>query len=154
MSIMFCTDGRALLRHKRILIAEDEALVALLEEDGLLEAGADVVGPVTTVDEALRLIEQAEQYGGLSGAILDINLGGELVSRVADRLAELDVPFIFVTGYCKGCETTDAHADAPVLTKPFDPRELIAALHALTATNRRSHSLAHEPSASSAYRRY
>src|SRR5215213_8423994 len=120
-----------MLRDKRILVVEDEALVAMLIEDELLEAGARVVGPAASAGEALRLIETAAD-GGLSAAVLDINLAGEAVRPVADRLAALGVPFLFATGYGEGCDT-GGHATARVLRKPFGPRTLIDAVEALAS---------------------
>ena len=119
----------ATLKGKQILIVEDEALVAILMEDELRNAGAEVVGPVASVGEALRLIDKAAFNGALSAAVLDVSLAGELVDPVADRLASLGVPFVFATGYSEGFKTA-GHA-APVLHKPFDPSHLVAAIEAL-----------------------
>jgi DNA-binding response OmpR family regulator len=118
------------LHGRRVLVVEDEALVAMLLEDGLLEAGAEVVGPACSVDEALGLIERVACDGGLSAAVLDINLQGAAVSPVADRLAALGVPFVFATGYGEDCER-GLHMAAPVLAKPFNPDALVAAIGAL-----------------------
>ena len=116
---------------KRVLIVEDEVLVAMLVEDGLHDAGAEVVGPATTVGEALRLIEGVVHDGGLSAAVLEIDLAGEAAWPVADRLAALGVPFLFATGYGEGCDT-GGHA-APVLHKPFDPHQLVVTVEALVS---------------------
>jgi len=115
---------------RRVLVVEDEALVAMLMEDGLADAGAEVVGPACSVDEALGLIERVACDGGLSAAVLDINLEGANVSPVADRLAALSVPFVFATGYGEGCDRC-GYATAPVLAKPFDPDALVAAVEGL-----------------------
>jgi CheY-like chemotaxis protein len=135
-----CTDTsggrRARLRDKRVLVVEDEAIVAMAVENDLLAAGAEVVGPVGSIGEALRLIEVAAADGGLSAAVLDIKLADEAVSPVADALAERRVPFLFATGYGGNC-VMDGHAAAPVLHKPFDPHDLIVAVAALAATGRR-----------------
>jgi DNA-binding response OmpR family regulator len=120
------------LRDKRILVVEDEAIVAMLVEDGLLDAGAKVLGPATSVGEALHLIERAASDGGLSAAVLDINLNGEAVAPVADMLAALGVPFLFATGYVEGCDT-GGHTAAPILHKPFDPMSLVAAVDTLAS---------------------
>jgi CheY-like chemotaxis protein len=123
---------RPALRGRRVLVVEDEALVAMLLEDGLLDAGAEVVGPAGSVAEALGLVERAARDGGLDAAVLDINLGGAAVAPVADRLAALGVPFVFATGYGEGCDRS-GHAAAPVLAKPFDPDVLVGAIEGLAA---------------------
>jgi DNA-binding response OmpR family regulator len=137
MDAEFSTDRRPVLRGRRILVVEDEALLAMLAEDELLGAGARVVGPAASVAEALRLIEAAAAEGGLSAAVLDVKLAGETVSPVADRLAALGVPFLFATGcdgdFCRRSDGATDHGAAPVLRKPFDPRALVAALDGLTA---------------------
>ena len=120
-----------ILRNKRILVVEDEAIVAMLVEDELIEAGATILGPAASIEEALRLIDGAVSNGGVSAAVLDLKLDGEWVSPVADRLAALGVPFLFATGYGEGCDT-GGHA-APVLRKPFDAAALITAVEALAA---------------------
>jgi DNA-binding response OmpR family regulator len=126
---------RATLHGRRVLVVEDEALIAMSMEDGLLEAGAEVVGPVGSVDEALALIERVACDGGLSAAVLDINLEGKAVKPVADRLAALGVPFLFATGYGAYCDT-GGHGTASMLQKPFGPDKLIAAVGALASASR------------------
>lgn len=118
------------LRGRRVLVVEDEALVAMLVEDELLGAGAAIVGPALTITDALRLIEAAAADGGIDAAVLDINIGGKHVSPVAVRLAALGVPFLFATGYGGDCDT-GGHGAAPTLRKPFAPEMLIAAVEAL-----------------------
>jgi DNA-binding response OmpR family regulator len=123
------------LRGRRILVVEDEALIAMLIEDGLLDAGAKVVGPAATVGEAMQLIDQAASDGGLDAAVLDINLEGNAVSPVADKLAALGVPFVFATGYGKHCDR-GTHSNARVVTKPYDPDALITIVEGLAATGK------------------
>jgi DNA-binding response OmpR family regulator len=119
------------LKGCRVLVVEDEALIAMMLEDVLREAGAEVL-TAATLGEALRLVEAATagHGGGLGAAVLDIDLAGEKVLPVADALARLGVPFLFATGYDAGCDR-GGHAAAPLLRKPYDPLDLIAALAAL-----------------------
>ena len=117
------------LGGRRVLVVEDEALVAMLVEDELRAAGAEVV-VAAALAEALRLV-RAEAIGeGLSAAVLDIDLCGKAVLPVADALADLGVLFLFATGYAVGREL-GLHAAAPVLLKPFEPQDLVATLEAL-----------------------
>jgi DNA-binding response OmpR family regulator len=104
----------------------------MLVEDELRGAGAEVLGPASTVDRALRLVEAVAADGGISAAVLDINLDGQRVEPVADRLAALGVPFLFATGYGEGCDT-GGHGAAPILHKPFAPERLVAAVEALAS---------------------
>ena len=120
----------AKLNGKRVLVVEDEALVSMLVEDLLRDAGATVLGPASSVDEALRLVEAAAADGGISAAVLDIDLAGRHVAEVADRLAALGVPFLFATGYGDGRDP-GGHGAAPVVEKPFDTGRLVAAVAAL-----------------------
>ena len=106
--------------------------MSMLVEDELRGAGAEVLGPVPTVGDALRLVEAAAADGGISAAVLDINLDGKHVAPVADKLAALGVPFLFATGYGENWDT-GGHGAAPTLHKPFAPERLIATVAALTS---------------------
>jgi PAS domain S-box-containing protein len=111
-----------LVNGNRILLVEDEALVAMMMRDSLVELGFNVVGPFDRADEALACASDEP----LDAAILDVNLGGDLVYPVAERLARRDVPFVFVTGY--DAENIDArYAHVPVLQKPIE-REVLQGL--------------------------
>lgn len=120
----------AALRGLRVLVVDDEALVAMLLEDWLLDAGACVVGPARSVEDALAVIAGAEG-GGLDAAVLDARLRDCDAAPVADRLAGLAVPFVFTTGW-DGAAARAAHAAAPVLLKPFYPDALVAAVARLS----------------------
>ena len=76
------SDRPAWLEDERILVVEDEALVSILVEDELRGAEAEVLGPAPTVVDALRLVEAAAADGGISSAVLDINLDGQRVAPV------------------------------------------------------------------------
>ena len=79
----------------RILVVEDEAMIAMLVEEMVLDFGSEVVGPAAKMGEALRLASDAS----LDAAILDVNVGGAVVYPVADLLRGRGVPIIFATGY-------------------------------------------------------
>lgn len=84
------------LSRRRVLVVEDEYLLAAEICGELAAAGAQVVGPAATVAAALRLLDGDAT---LDAAILDVNLGGEFVFPVADVLRARGVPFVFCTGY-------------------------------------------------------
>ena len=116
------------LTGRRILVVEDEALVAMLVEDALLDAGAAVLGPAATVAEALALLDREPTPP--DAAVLDLNLAGETSTPVADVLAARGIPFVVATGY-GASGLPSGHAHVPVLAKPYDPDELTAALRRL-----------------------
>jgi CheY-like chemotaxis protein len=100
---------------KRILIVEDEPLIAMMLEDYLDLLGCEVAGCADCVATALPLVAA----GGIDGAILDVNLsGGEKSWPIADALAAANVPFVVATGGA-GDTLADAHRSRPVLAKPF-----------------------------------
>jgi CheY-like chemotaxis protein len=84
------------LRDRRILIVEDEYLIALSLADGLESVGSVIVGPAPSVDKAIRHIESEPH---IDVAVLDVNLGGERSFAVADMLVARKIPFIFTSGY-------------------------------------------------------
>lgn len=101
--------------NRSILIIEDEPLIAMMLEDFLDSLGHKVVGTVDSVADALGMIDQ----GGFDVAILDVHLkGGERAWPVADRLAELGLPFVLATGGHIDPPPPE-HADAPMLAKPY-----------------------------------
>lgn len=109
------TDAQAAdLRGRRVLVVEDDYIIASDLAFVLEDRGVEVIGPAPSVEEALKLIAEVE----LDGAMLDINLGKETSYPIADALTKRDVPFIFVTGYDVIVVPT-AHADVPRLEKPI-----------------------------------
>ncbi|MEA3064518.1 MAG: hypothetical protein QOJ27_964 [Sphingomonadales bacterium] len=99
---------------RSILIVEDEPLIAMMLEDFLDSLGHKVAATCDTVAEALARVGQ----GGFDVAIIDVNLNGERVWPVADRLAAQGVPYILATGGHIEPPPSE-HAGAPVLSKPF-----------------------------------
>ncbi len=114
------------LPGKKVLVVEDEPLVALLVVDMLQDAGCIVVGPAYDVSTALELFEQDSP----DAAVLDINLGKDQTSApVADALESAGIPFIYATGYgTAALRTKDKHK--PRIDKPFDKQILLRALRA------------------------
>jgi DNA-binding response OmpR family regulator len=99
----------------RILVLDDEPMIAMMIEDWLLELNHQVVGPASTVAQALALIESSVP----DAAILDVSIAGGHSFPVADVLRRGGVRYAFLTGHGAG-SIDAAHADAPLLTKPFD----------------------------------
>lgn len=112
---------------RRVLVVEDEWFIAEDIADDLRTAGWEVLGPVPSVADAVSLIEAAASDGGISVAVLDVNLQGERVTPVADALAAIGVPFLFATGYETDCDR-GRHLDAPLIVKPCRGAALLQAL--------------------------
>src|SRR5262249_16829598 len=107
------------LPGERILIVEDEALVAMILEDQLADLGISVAATCASVPDAMRAIENSAPQA----AILDVNLRGQLVYPVGDRLLDCGIPFVFVTGY--GRESIDRrYSFVKVLEKPVERQAL------------------------------
>jgi CheY-like chemotaxis protein len=99
---------------RSILIVEDEPLISMMLEDFLDSLGHRIAGTCESVPEAMARVNE----GGFDVAILDVNLKGERIWPVADRLIEMGVPYVLATG--GHIEPPPAaHAGAPVLSKPF-----------------------------------
>jgi DNA-binding response OmpR family regulator len=111
------------LPGKRVLITEDEFFLAMWLRQVLEEEGYAVVGPATSVEEAIQLIEKAKP----NGAILDINLKGEMVYPAARELMERGIPFVFATGYST-LDVPTTFRSIPRLEKPVTAEILVRAL--------------------------
>ena len=116
------------LSGKTILVVEDETLVALDIIGQLEAAGADVIGPAGNVASALELIAQHQ----FDAALLDGNLGGDPVDKIAAALARRNVPFAFVSGYSRD-SLPASFSDAELLSKPFEEHQLLAIVAKLVA---------------------
>ncbi|CAL8480620.1 response regulator [Caballeronia sp. S22] len=114
-----------ILDGRRILVVEDDYLVALALSTVLEEAGAHVVGPVASAEEAVALLEEGRER--VDAAVLDVDLNGETSYPVADALASRDIRFVFATGY--GIDAVaEGYRHYPRCQKPFDHRAIFKAL--------------------------
>ncbi len=112
------------LAGKRILVVEDEYLLAMTLEDILAEFGAQIVGPATRIEEAIELAETAQ----INAALLDVNLNGKRSDAVAEILARRQIPFVFATGYGSSSPGHQHLTGAEVLQKPYQPQQMLSAL--------------------------
>lgn len=112
------------LKGLRILVVEDEYLLADDMRDALADAGAEVLGPVPSVTAAASLAA-AEPH--LDAALLDINLGGTMVFDFADVLKARAVPFAFATGYDSSA-IPDRFSGVPRMEKPVKAQQVLAVL--------------------------
>jgi len=109
---------------KRVLVVEDDALLALDIAQRLTDAGLEVVGPVISVAKALTLISEV----GCDVAVLDVNLGSETAEPVALELRARRTPFVVLSGYSSEQHPPGFHG-APVLSKPARPEDLLGMLY-------------------------
>ncbi|HEV3395024.1 MAG TPA: PAS domain S-box protein [Xanthobacteraceae bacterium] len=119
-------DAKQSLAGKRVIVIDDEPLVAMDLESCLTAAGCEIVGTAGTLRDAKDLCAQAQ----CDAALLDVNLAGQPVNELAAALTKRNIPFAFVTGY--GHEALpQGFRDAVVLTKPFDEAGLVATVELL-----------------------
>lgn len=111
------------LQGKRVLVVEDDYFEASELAARLEQSGVDVVGPVPNVE---RGFEQLRSAPSVEGAILDINLGGEVVFPLADELERLAVPFIFAAGYDRDM-LPPRHINKIMLREPSEEQEALVA---------------------------
>ncbi|WLR95455.1 response regulator [Shinella zoogloeoides] len=111
------------LENKRILILEDDPLLALDLEDFFTEVGAKVIGPVSSVEQALEAVSS-----GIDGAVLDLNLRGVYSYPVIEILAKAGTPLVVCSGYAELPDTRTELTDIVLLPKPCDLRVLQARL--------------------------
>jgi CheY-like chemotaxis protein len=115
-----------LLEGKRILVVEDEVLVAYMAEEFLLELGAIVVGPAYRVSDGLVLAEREK----LDAAVLDVNMDGSRSDPIADVLKDRAIPFVLSTGYGE----VESKRGVPVLDKPYTAEALGEVLRHVMST--------------------
>ena len=112
------------LRGRRVLVVEDEMLVAMEFEGLLRRQGCVVVGSASTVDRALALLDHDQP----DAALLDLNLNGEPATAVAVALKTRGVPFVLVTGYGEAQSSEPELQGAPRVDKPVNHDALVRAL--------------------------
>jgi len=111
---MMATEKQRELEGVRVLIVEDDAMLAMALEMALSDLGCEIVALASNLADAVPLAAEV----AVDGAILDVNLAGEMIFPVADILTARGIPFIFATGY--GSDgLRDCDRDRPVLQKPY-----------------------------------
>ena len=112
------------LQGRRVLVIEDESLVAMLLETILDDMGCAVVGPESNIDDGLLAVTTE---GALDAALLDVNVAGREVFPVAEALKARGVPFVFSTGYGEA-GLPDHWRGHPTIQKPFTETAIREAL--------------------------
>ena len=112
------------LAGRKVLVVEDEFLIVDAVVETLQDGGVKVIGPAASVDKALRIIAATPE---IDGAIVDLNLRGEMSFAVADALQARGVPFAFTTGYDGGA-IPDRYAAVPRYQKPARAVEIVTEL--------------------------
>jgi DNA-binding NtrC family response regulator len=120
------------LEGRRILVVEDEYYLADDIVRALRDCGAEIVGPVATLDQAEKLVSE----GGLDCAILDLNLRGEMSFPVADALTGSGIPFLIATGY-DSAAIPERFSSVPRIQKPADARMLASLVPGAIADRQR-----------------
>lgn len=125
------TSGSGPAARRRILVVEDEAIVALEIATALEEVGFVVLGPATSVTHARSLLGA----GNCDGAVLDVNLGEETAEPIALDLARAGTPFLTVSAYARD-QLPSAFRRSPLVSKPIRPDRLLSELERILATSR------------------
>jgi CheY-like chemotaxis protein len=113
-------ESTRVLKGLRLLVVEDNFLIAETLRMFLEDRGGVVIGPVGRVPAALAAVDDT-----LDGALLDMNLAGEYCFPVAEKLQQLKVPFVFVTGYVDEQIVPPHFRNVPRLSKPLDQAHAI-----------------------------
>jgi DNA-binding response OmpR family regulator len=120
--------NRARLQGKRILVVEDEPLIAMEIEATLRDYECKVIGPAGDLEHAMELISRGEHP--CDAAVVDTNLGSKRVDKLAAALAQAGIPFAFITGY--GVEALPPpFRDALIVSTPFSRNGLLSAMATL-----------------------
>ncbi len=108
----------------QVFVVEDETLVSMMLEDMLAEFGCIIAGVSASVSDALSKVQATPN---IDAAILDVNIGGEMIFPVADLLVERKVPFVFSTAYGRP-ELVRQYPGSKLLNKPYAPEALAGVL--------------------------
>lgn len=111
------------LADRKVLIVEDEALIAMTLQDMLEDLGCLVVGRAMTIDHAMRCLEGPQ----FDVAILDVNVAGKAIDPFSRELAARGIPFVIATGY-SDMDTSTRFEGRPMLQKPYNQDDLRLAL--------------------------
>jgi len=128
------TEADYLNDYPNILLLEDDLLLAMDMEDHLLQTGHNIIGPFGRIADAMDAIPRNDLAGGiralnflrrnLAGAIVDLNLHGELSVPVIEMLRERDVPVIICSSHAELPELKSRLKGLPMLPKPWHPQKL------------------------------
>jgi len=124
--------AKGVLAGRRVLIVEDEYFLAEDFRQILVERGAEVLGPVATLGDGLRIVESPDR---IDLAVLDVRLRDKDVFAISAALKSRNIPFVFATGFGE-LQIPQAYEGVPRLEKPFERGALIAAIEAACASNR------------------
>jgi DNA-binding response OmpR family regulator len=114
------------LRGRRVLVVEDETLLAMCLQDSLEAHGATVIGPIDSIEAALEAVSSS----AIDIAVLDVNLHGGKVYPVADALREHGVPFLLTTSDARGL-LPERFGSTPYVQKPCDTDDVCETLRVL-----------------------
>jgi DNA-binding response OmpR family regulator len=117
------------LLGKRVLIVEDEALLALELELAFTDNGAEIVGPALSLSHGVMLVESSAE---IDCAVLDVDLGGRDVFPIAHALEKRGVPFIFHTAHARASTLTTLFPRSETIPKPARPEDLVSRLAAIS----------------------
>lgn len=118
----------------RVLVVEDEFMLAEDLSEELVDAGATVIGPAQSLERAVELLATSD---GFDAAVLDVNLHGEPVYPVADTLLERRIPFVFTTGYDPSV-LPERFKSIACCAKPVDITKLLKAVQSAIEISRGS----------------
>lgn len=110
---------------RRVLVVEDEPLIAIMLDEALSDFGYTVVGPVENLKAAIQLAASER----IDTAVVDVNIDGQIADAVADKLLDRGIPFLFVSGYAR--QLGLRYANVPLLRKPFSFDDLHRAVDEL-----------------------